>query len=425
MSLPKSAWKRGSMLLKTATKLAYKELESKVSATPLGKKIEQAQELVNTLSQMKGAAMKVGQLLSLDATDLFPPEVVNILGQLQSDSKSLPYHEIEMILKTELGENNFKRINKIEERPLAAASIGQVHRAEIDGKMVVFKIQYPGIAETIDSDIKLLEKIFNQFLFISGKRNININSIMNELKESLILETDYKQEANFLMKYKKNFSEDSRFIIPSVDLEFSTKNILCLEYCRGIPLRSWLESNPKQEDLDLLGKYALELYLKEFYHWGLVQTDPNFGNFLIQENPLRIVLLDFGSTKEYTQEFISAYKKLIIACFYGKDEEIIKYTFEMNLIDKRESQATLDLYLEMMKAIIEPFQSEDKFDFANSEYVQKTRDLSIDFTQALKFSAPPKDLIFLHRKLGGIFGLMKRCKTKIALRPYLLDIFNS
>lgn len=424
MSLPKNIWSRSSLLLKTATKMAYKELESKVSETPLAKRMEQAQELVNTLSQMKGAAMKVGQLLSLDAADIFPPEVAKVLAQLQSDATALPFSEIEKILIAEFGETLYQSI-EIEKMPLAAASIGQVHRGRVKGKEVVFKIQYPGVAETIDSDISLLEKLTSQFFFFSGRRQISLRPLMDELKTVLKLETNYLQEAQFLTRYHKNVATDSRFIIPKVELDFTTNKILCLEFCPGKSLRSWLEEEHSQQEFDNLARYALELYLTEFYQWGLVQTDPNFGNFLIQESPLRLVLLDFGSTKEYSSDFIEKYKKVVRSAFNDDEKDLIESTFEMGLIDRRESPETLKKYVAMMKAIVAPFQEYGDFDFTSSEFVQTTRDLSVQFTQALEFSAPPKDLIFLHRKLGGIFGLMKKCRAKIALRPYMEDILNS
>jgi aarF domain-containing kinase len=425
MSLPKSVWSRSSLLIKTAGKMAYKELESRVQTSPLGKRIEQAEELVKALSQMKGAAMKVGQLLSLDATDLFPPEVIKVLSQLQADAGALPFEEIRSILIKELGETQYQKIDFIDPTPLAAASIGQVHRATINGKDYVLKIQYPGVADTIDSDINLLEKLISQMFFFSGRKKIEIKPLMTELKEVLKLETNYLQEAQFLTRYQKNFAKDSRFIIPKVDLEYTTQKVLCLEFCSGLPLRNWLEAEPSTQDAQELAKYALELYLTEFYQWGLVQTDPNFGNFLIQENPLKIVLLDFGSTKQYSSSFIQKYKRIVKAAFDDKDEELLEATFEMNLMDKRESTETRIKYIKMMKAIVAPFQQPEDFDFTDSEFVSLSKDLSLEFTQALEYSPPPKELIFLHRKLGGIFGLMKRCKAKIALRPYMEDVLNS
>lgn len=369
--------------------------------------------------------MKVGQLLSLDATDLFPPEVIKVLSQLQADAGALPFDDIRAILIRELGEELFNKIEYIDPTPLAAASIGQVHRATIKGKDYVLKIQYPGVAETIDSDINLLEKLISQMFFFSGRKKIEIKPLMTELKEVLKLETNYLQEAQFLTRYQKNFAQDSRFIIPKVDLEYTTQKVLCLEFCPGLPLRDWLEAEPTHKDAQELAKYALELYLTEFYQWGLVQTDPNFGNFLIQENPLKIVLLDFGSTKEYSSAFIQKYKRVVKAAFDDKDEELLEATFEMNLMDKRESTETRLKYIKMMKAIVAPFQQYEDFDFTDSEFVSVSKDLSLEFTQALEYSAPPKELIFLHRKLGGIFGLMKRCKAKIALRPYMEDVLNS
>lgn len=425
MSLPKNVWSRSSLLAKMAGKIALKELQTKVGASPIAKRIEQAEEMVKTLSQMKGAAMKVGQLLSMDAADILPPEVVKVLGQLQSEAESIPFKEIESILKKELGESLFSQIEYLDPTPLAAASIGQVHRSRIKGREVVFKIQYPGVAETIDSDINLLEKISTQLFNLSGRGKISLKPLMIELKEVLKMETNYLQEAQFLVRYQKNFSGDSRFTIPQVEMDFTTSKVLCLEYCPGTSMRQWLEENQTEEDLERVSTLVLELYLKEFYYWGLVQTDPNFGNFLILENPIRLVLLDFGSTKEYSQSFIEQYKKIVRSTFDEDFDELLTHTYEMGFLDKRESDEAKQKYIEMMKIIVEPFLIEGKFDFTDSEFVAKTRDVSWEFTQSLKFSSPPKDLIFLHRKLGGVFGLMKKCKAKIALRPYMEDVLSS
>jgi aarF domain-containing kinase len=233
------------------------------------------------------------------------------------------------------------------------------------------------------------------------------------------METDYLKEAEFLTRYQKNFSQDQRFHIPQVFPEFSTDKVLCLEFCSGTPLREWLEKPHDEKTLQTVSIYALELFLKEFYEFGLVQTDPNFGNFLVRENPLSLVLLDFGSTKEYSQDFLQKYKAIVRSAFLNDEAALLKHTFEFNFLSPKEPAEVQAKYLELMNAIVEPFQTREPFDFNNNEFMQKTKELSWDFSQSLKFSPYPKDLIFLHRKLGGVFGLMKKCQAKMVLRPYM------
>jgi predicted unusual protein kinase regulating ubiquinone biosynthesis (AarF/ABC1/UbiB family) len=161
----------------------------------------------------------------------------------------------------------------------------------------------------------------------------------------------------------------------------------------------------------------MRLYLEEFFNHGMVQTDPNPGNFLITPQN-KIALLDFGAVKTYDQDFVEGYRKVLLASYRGDSQALLQDSFRMGFIDRRESDEALNIYLEMMGFLIEPFRREIAFDFSDNSFFIKSRDLSWEMTKKCSYSPPPKDLLFLHRKLAGIFIFLKRLDVKIRLRDY-------
>ncbi len=229
--IPTGIWSRGTKLVGMASKVAMNEISSRVKnwedeKSKIASKIELAQNIVKTMSELKGASMKVGQLLSMDLGDYLPPEVIKVLENLHQNSTFMPYEVIEGILKTELGEK-FSHLSNISQTPLAAASIGQVHTARFQNKEIVIKIQYPGVADSIPSDLKLLKLLLRNLTFIQGKQ-LDLDPFFNEVEEVLIKETDYLHEQLMHKQYKESF-KDSSYLIPEVYPEISTAKIIIMD----------------------------------------------------------------------------------------------------------------------------------------------------------------------------------------------------
>lgn len=188
---------RSLSLLSMAAKVGSKELlnraVSKIPSEQAKVRVEQALIIAEHLSQLKGAAMKAGQLLSLDASDFLPEEAIEILSKLQSDAKPYDTEILKKVLIKELGNEKFKHLENFSKSPAGVASIGQVHKASLQGKDVAVKIQYPKIAESINSDLLVLKKVAQSFVTLSGK-NIPLNDIFDEFKSVLINETNYEME---------------------------------------------------------------------------------------------------------------------------------------------------------------------------------------------------------------------------------------
>ncbi len=428
--LKTSVFSRSAQLLGAASRIAGHELTQKIKGqlaqsieahAPelLKTRIQQAKILAENLSQLKGAAMKFGQLLSIDSSDLIPPEVLEILSQLQFQSDPLDYTQIRPVLDKEIPAALRQQLT-IEENAFSAASIGQVHRATWKGQSLALKVQYPGVSDTIDSDLAILKKTVSAFLTVS-QRSMEINDVFDEMAKILHQETDYLREQDLMQKYRKFIETSSlsgRCIVPRNFSELTTQKLLAMSFEEGIPLKQWLESSPSATDRRLIGALMLDLYCHEFFRWGLVQTDPNFGNYLIRENQ-KLVLLDFGATQEFTPDFVEKYRSVLKAFSTGDEKKILQASMDFQLIDPRESAETQKNYVDFMRLSIEPFSPQlQPFSFHDEDYTKRSVELGRKFTSSLRYSPPPKHILFLHRKLGGIFNLLRKMHVTLDLTEY-------
>jgi aarF domain-containing kinase len=414
---PKGMWGRSRSVLAMAANVASKEIKHRVlGASELATRIEQARVMAESLGRLKGAFMKAGQLLSIDASDFLPPEATEILAKLQGHAEPVDFAQLRAVLDEELGAERVAQLVDLDPLPAASASIGQVHRAQVGGTPVAVKIQYPGIADSIDSDIALLEKVGASFLTLS-RREIDLHDTFAELKTVLHLEADYLRERRFLERFGELLAGDDRFEVPRSFPELSTERVLTMSWAEGMPLATWIRAEPPREERQALGRAVLDLYCLEFFVWGLVQTDPNFGNFLVRGE--RIVLLDFGATVEYDADFRRRYVQLLRALRTGDRDTIVTEAIDFGLFDPRESEETRGYFADMLRSSVEPFDPDKQpFLFRDEDYAARSREVIQRFTRSLRYSAPPRQLLFLHRKLGGIFQLLRRLDVELDLRPY-------
>lgn len=387
-------------------------------------RIEQAKIIAETLSQLKGAAMKAGQLLSIDASDLLPPEAIEILSKLQSKADPIDTAIIERVLLEDLGAERIKEFEFFDKQAAASASIGQVHRARLHGQDVAVKVQYPGITDSIDSDIRILKTMGQSLLALSGKK-ISLDELFEELATVLKQEANYGLERDNMIEYHRLLSPYPEYAAPQPILSHSSPRVITMTWQEGLSVQAWLKTQPSKSQREKVGRLVLDLYCKEFFDWGFVQTDPNYANFLIQPENLRLVLLDFGATLRYSNEFRNYYIGLLRDLESIDQDRIIKNFTSLGLIDARESDEAKKLFVDLMLLSIEPFQPHlQPFKFTDSDYAQRSRDIARRFTQSLKYSPPPRQILFLHRKLGGIFNLLRKLETEIDLTPYWKEMVN-
>jgi predicted unusual protein kinase regulating ubiquinone biosynthesis (AarF/ABC1/UbiB family) len=296
-----------------------------------------AKRLADKLSVMRGAAMKIGQLLSMEANELLPMELTSVLSRLRQQAHVMPLGEVNNVLVNAWGERWEDRFDRFVFRPLAAASIGQVHEAETkDGEHLAIKIQYPGVRESIDSDVDNVAALLKLVNMIPAEALI---PILEEARQQLYIEADYLLEAEHLENFAIRLAEDDDFVVPKVNRQLTTTDVLAMEYVEGIPIET--QARESQPHRDRLATRMLGLVLREFFDWGSVQTDPNFANFQYQQEQDRIVLFDFGATRSYPLNRRQAFAGLMLAGMKEDREYIERSAIELGYLGDENSSAWL------------------------------------------------------------------------------------
>lgn len=425
---PRSAWSRSLGLAKLAARVAGEELLGRVDQVKT--RIEQTRLLVEELGRLKGAALKAGQFLTLELREHLPPEANLILQKLQDAVTPVLFAEIDRILRRELSPELRSRVESLSETAIAAASIGQVHSAKLklnNGEVAdaVLKIQYDGIRESIESDLTVLRRISSVMMTLAGKKG-DLEPLFREVQAVLVSETDYALEASNLESYREWLAKRpdlaGQVLIPGLYRDFSTTKVLALEHMRGISLEAWIRTRPSLEHRQRIGNLLLELHWAEFAEWGLVQTDPNPGNFMIIEKNggPALVLLDFGSMKRFSNEFRRDYFSLLQLTVHGNEDEFVEGFIRMGMLDAKEDSDTRSAFAALIRHSMALFDPESQpVDFTEPEYMKQSKELALTFIRKVKHSAPPESLLFLNRKIGGLYRLLGMLEVRQDLTPFI------
>jgi len=431
---PRSVFSRSSRLVSLAAGLARHELQGRLEraalrgeelarkAHQLKVQVEQAREIVDSLGQLKGAAMKAGQLLSMELRDVLPPEVTSVLGQLQSSGPTVAFEEVDSILREELGPALRAQL-EVSPTPLASASIGQVHRATWrppggPAHDVVLKVQFRGIADTIDSDLALLERVARVFLSVQLS-HFDVTAVFQEMREVLLRETDYLHEAEVLGRYRARAHQVPGLRVPEVHRDLCSKRVLGLSFERGMSLDAYLATRPTAEDKGRFTGRLLDLYFREFFDWGLVQTDANFANFLFRPDTGELVLLDFGATRDYPEDFREKYRALLLSTLRFDRPAALAAAESLGLIHPDEPAAAKEALHVLLETVLRVFQpGEQPVSFQDPRIVADSSAALKAFYKSLTCSPPPAQLLFLHRKLGGVYTLGRALGARLDLHPY-------
>lgn len=400
-----------------------------------------AKHLANQLSQMRGAAMKLGQLLSMDAGDVLPEALTSILAQLRANASPMLPSQLATVLRSEWGADWQQQFSHFAFAPIAAASIGQVHQANHDkGQPLAVKVQYPGISTSIDSDVDNVASL----LRISGllPADLDLAPLLAEAKRQLHKEADYLQEAAYLARYRQHIADDQRFLIPTLYPELCTAHILTMGFVDGVPVES-LQHLP-QAQRDQLMSLLFELLFKELFVFGLVQTDPNYANYRYNEQTQQLVLLDFGACREYGSSIVDGYRQLfraLLAQHHTTQDHKAQHQASQDFTAQNTTAQNNTALLAALRQIgyfsadINPAQQQavlalvalagetlasDRYDFASSDLPLRMRDAGLQLSMRHNYwHTPPVDALFLHRKMAGMFLLAKTLKAKVPLRALL------
>ncbi len=370
-----------------------------------------AMKLTRQLSNMRGAAMKLGQMISMDSGDFLPKELADILARLRASAQHMPRTQLDRVLKAEWGSDWLTRFEHFQTRPIAAASIGQVHRAILPtGEDLAIKVQYPGVRESIDSDVKNVASL----LKISGlvPTTMDVKPIIEEGRIQLHQEADYVREASYLCRFAELLSDDEDFQVPDFYEDFSTDKILAMSYIESRPIEAMIDAS--QEVRNHIVRTLMSLTLRELFTFKLMQTDPNFANYKYNDVTGQIVLLDFGATREIEEVLSTAYRKLMETTLSQDTDAIYSHIVRMRLIPENLPEKYARIIRDMIAMAIEPLGRDEPFDFAESSLAKDLRDEGLDLaTKRELWHVPPPETVFIQRKLGGMYLLATRLRAKI------------
>ena len=422
--IPRGKWQRSYTTGKTAAKISGKVLKylAKRPFLSSGKK-EQAKEdldrdsakiLFSGLSLLKGTALKAAQMLSLEL-DIFPAHIRRELGKSYHQVPPINRALVRRIIQNNLKQPPEKVFRSFDTQAFAAASLGQVHRAiSLEGEELAVKIQYPDIANTITSDIRLVKAAVRP---LAEYELVCI--ALKEIEEILLLETDYEKEAANLEFFAKHLQMEN-VKIPEVDYRISGKTILSQTHFHGPTLNEWLKTNPDRYEVDAVAQTLHDIFLKGFYELNCIHADPNPGNFIIL-NDCEIGLIDFGCVKRFDSKFVNLYNQL--ACISANGEESLPLSLLRELevfppdMDTKVEQELYKYMVALNRWFGRPYQKE-VFDFKeNSDYILEGKEILKGIQRYRKhINSINTNFIFLDRTRYGLFRLFEQMGARVRIR---------
>lgn len=381
--------------------------------------LAQAGQWTREMGELKGSLMKVGQMLSMYGENLLPPEANALLKTLQAQSPPLEWMAIRRQLVSELGEPRLAEL-EVEEASLAAASIGQVHGARVraTGERLVLKIQYPGVDRAIGTDLKALRRILGLVGVLPA--DLQLDTIFEEIRSMLVQEMDYEQERGWLEKYARKLEGDARFKVPRALPAWCTRRVLAMERIEGVGPDSPEVLALSQEQRNALAEALLELYFRELLIWGQVQTDPHFGNFKVQLGGGPVwVLLDFGAVRTLPAAFVTDYTDMLRGIVQDDREAFEAACTRLGFLREGDPLKLRQGLYDLCRLIVEPFVTEGVYDWGASDLPKRVIALASSLKTTLGVRTPPPEILFLDRRLGGMFVLLAKLGAKFSPRPLL------
>ena len=370
--------------------------------------------MADQLARMRGAAMKVGQLISMDAGEVLPPELADIMARLRNQAHFMPPRQLKQVLNKNWGADWLRAFRRFDVQPIAAASIGQVHRALLrDGRDVAIKVQYPGIARSIDSDVA---SVAGQ-LKMSGllPKGFDFDPYIEEARTQLHEETDYVREGGHLAHFATLLADDEDFEVPTLQPDWSTGDILTMSFVQGGPIEAAREVS--QDERNRIAGALIALTLRELFEFGVTQSDPNFANYRYNPDTGKIILLDFGACRAVDPDVSNGYRNMLIAGLEGNRDEVREATIEAGFMMPIVAEKHPDSGNAMIDVVVDQMREDAPFDFADRGFIHLLREEAFSIAQDKDtWAFPPIETLFVQRKVSGMALLGTRLKAKVNVR---------
>ena len=396
---------------------------------------EQADYLVAEIGKLKGSIVKIGQMMALYGEHFLPEEITQALNTLNNQTVALAWPAIKAQLQQQLG-SKLDDLT-IDHEPLGTASLAQVHRAtrKSDGLQLVLKVQYPGVADAIDSDMSLFKNMLKLTRMVPQTREFD--QWFDEVREMMHREVSYDIEAATTRRFAERLKDDPRYIVPRIIDDYCTDRVLCMTYEFGVPINSPVMLSLPQARRNQLGEASLEIAVREIFEWGEMQTDPNFGNYLVRlgngEDQLdQIILLDFGAIRQFDSHLLGVARNLIQAGYYHDPDMMVKAMTGYEFFDSIPPSIKPDMakvFLLATEAFSSPMNNPDlpqgvmdeqfRYDWKKSQLHSRVMQQASRSMASRYFSVPPKEFMFISRKFIGAYTFMTVIEAKTNVRDMI------
>ena len=379
--------------------------------------------LTDRLSHLRGAAMKMGQMISMDAGDFLPAELSEILARLRDQANFMPTKQLDTVLRSEWGNDWRRQFKWFNPRPLAAASIGQVHKAMTrDGEELAIKVQYPGIAKSIDSDVDNVMTL----LKIAGfdPPELEVDKLLAVAKQQLHEEANYQREGEQMELYRRMLEGEPGFVVPRLHQGLTRGSILAMSFEEGVSIERLDQESDERRDATM--ERLMRLVARELFEFGVMQTDPNFANYRYRCETGEIVLLDFGACRAVDNDVANGYRKMLQAGLAGNRNKVIEATIEAGFMMPIVFEKHPERVNKMVDVVIGEMREDKPFDFGDRAFIPLLRDEGLEIAQDKEtWAFPPIETLFVQRKVSGTALLGARLKAKINIRRMTEETLRS
>ncbi len=373
-----------------------------------------ADKMADVLGQLKGASMKVGQMLSADP-EMIPPEFADGLARLQRNAPPMTWNTVKDQIETALDRPIDSVFDRFDPEPVGAASIGQVHRATLDtGEDVAVKVQYPGVSEALDSDLDTLKS-----MLVWGRPFVpreKLDRYFDEIRAVLKMEADYVQEAEQLARFQTHLVERDDVIVPKPYPDVSSETVLVMEFVEGVKLDEALEEMEEEPRNEMLQRW-LSLFVWMFHELHELHADPHPGNFLLTDDG-RLAVLDFGCVREFEPRFADGMLEIVTTVWDDHPERALEIYDELGFGTDDFDPRTIDpdLIRQYHEIVLAPFLSNEPFQFGGWQPALEGKKFMLRNPSFLQLT-PPSDALLYFRLLSGIKGLLGKFDAALAIRP--------
>ncbi|MZR12908.1 AarF/ABC1/UbiB kinase family protein [Maritimibacter sp. DP07] len=373
--------------------------------------------VADELAHMRGAAMKLGQLISMDAGDVMPKELADVFARLRADAHFMPPAQLKKVLDANWPKGWIQQFEPFDTRPIAAASIGQVHRVRTrEGRDLAVKVQYPGVADSIESDVANLGLLVRASGLLP--KSFDLAPYLEEARAQLRDETDYDREARALVRFAQLLDGESAFAVPELAAEWSGPSILAMSFMDSVPVED--AQTAPQEERDRIARRLVSLTLRELFEFGVMQTDPNYANYRYQPETGRIVLLDFGATMDIAPEITALYRRLLRAGLRDDSDALEAAASGLGLLSPDMAERHRAKLLSMIEEVMRSVRETDMYECADPSLPQRLQAEGMALAEdGLAPPQVPMQVLFIQRKLGGIYSLAARLRARVPIRSLL------